>query len=395
MASGWLAGLLVAGLVGCGGRSEKGATGGSSAAGGGATGEGTGGGAFASSGSGAVAATSGTFSSGAVGHFGGEGGQQAGGGLAGSTVSMSGNGSAGGAIQTTGCGVTFLNAPPLGTPWVRVVDVAGLDPVYLPGGAFYQSAGSYDFSHRPYAARLPPDYDYQTRLRIHVSAGGCGEDAATFAKSPPSPTIFDPHDNSIEVVLSYIDGCVADGGPKIGNRTDTPDLPYLRAVLVDVQATFCADVRQITLTGYASGAWEAQTLACAAGGLLHGVATLGGGLRVARPACSGRVPSFFVTRTNDIGAPIGPLLPSDPTYVRLGSPGLAPSRDEVLARNGCQGDTTAPWNPNYPACLEYTGCPAAFPVVWCEIGPTGQTLDYFNGVQYFKNDLSLFFSSLP
>jgi len=390
MAARWLAGLLVAGLVGCGGRSEKAAaTGGSSAAGGG-----DGGGAFASSGSGDVAATSGTFSTGAVGPFGGEGGRQAGGGLAGSTVSMSGNGGAGGAPPTTGCGVTFLNAPPLGAPWLRVVDVAGLDPVYLPGGAFYQSAGTYDFSHRPYAARLPPSYDYQTPLHVHVSALGCGEDAATFAKSPPSPTSFDPLKN-IEVVLSYIDGCAADGGPKIGDRSDTPDLPYLRAVLVDVQSTFCADVTQITLTGYGGGAWEAQTLGCAAGGLLHGVATLGGGLRVARPACSGRVPSFFLTRTNDINAPIGPLLPSDPTYVRFGSPGLAPSRDEVLARNGCQGDVAAPWNPNYPACVEYTGCPAAFPVVWCEIGPAGQTLDYFNGVQYFKDDLSLFFSSLP
>jgi hypothetical protein len=36
-------------------------------------------------------------------------------------------------------------------------------------------------------------------------------------------------------------------------------------------------------------------------------------------------------------------------------------------RNGCVGTATAPWDQKYPACVKYTGCPAAYPVVWCAI----------------------------
>ena len=80
-----------------------------------------------------------------------------------------------------------------------------------------------------------------------------------------------------------------------------------------------------------------------------------------------------------------------------------------LKRNGCvapdfvfdYSDTTtkqgnAPhtsWDPMYPMCVKYTGCPAAYPVVWCAL-QGGHQVDNSGGVSY-KAGIWKFWSSLP
>jgi hypothetical protein len=117
----------------------------------------------------------------------------------------------------------------------------------------------------------------------------------------------------------------------------------------------------------------------------------------------------MVAREADPYFPIGPLVPSPPgvsadassadqTIAVLDSYGVVTARDELLARNGCIGTATAAYATSYPACLTYTGCPAAYPVVWCLLpGPAGQAPANYAGANY-GGDSSLewsFLSSLP
>jgi hypothetical protein len=82
----------------------------------------------------------------------------------------------------------------------------------------------------------------------------------------------------------------------------------------------------------------------------------------------------------DDAEPVGPLMMDTPfpaaglsattvnqDIVKFDSYGSAPMRDEVLTRNGCTGTATAMYDPTYSQCVTYTGCPAAYPVVWCDL----------------------------
>jgi polyhydroxybutyrate depolymerase len=196
-----------------------------------------------------------------------------------------------------------------------------------------------------------------------------------------------------------VTACFADGGPSIGNRADTPELPYFRAVLADVEAHYCVDRSKVFVSGNSSGAWEAITLGCAASDVIRGFTSYGGGLRNARPPCKGPVAALLIAGTADASYPIGPLDPSNPVdkvaIDRLGSFGLAPARDELLQRNGCVGTATAVWDPAFPLCRQFTGCPPAFPVVWCELPGIGRNPTLAGGVQYLPGPMWKFLSALP
>ena len=61
------------------------------------------------------------------------------------------------------------------------------------------------------------------------------------------------------------------------------------------------------------------------------------------------------------------------------------ARDDILARNGCIGNATAAYDPAFPLCVKYTGCPAKYPVVWCSVTGAGhQGLSYM-GVNYYPS----------
>ena len=59
------------------------------------------------------------------------------------------------------------------------------------------------------------------------------------------------------------------------------------------------------------------------------------------------------------------------------------------------------YDPSYPACVKYTGCPAAYPVVWCPLPGAGHNDSSTGGVNYspgsVKGDPLMwkFLSTLP
>lgn len=271
--------------------------------------------------------------------------------------------------------------------------MTGFDPVYLTGGKYYDSSGKYDFTFRPYGLKLPANYDPNKAYAVTFGGGGCGGNASNFAGAPGGGLQIDKSGSTIQIGLSYLTGCFNDGGPSIGNRTDTPEEPYFRAVLADVKAHYCVDVGRVFLSGYSSGGWEAYTLGCAAADVIRGISADEGGMRNDRPPCKGPVAAMLVAGEADTTNPIGPL---DKISTSLDSFGSAPGRDDILKRNGC--DMTAPpvaySNPTYSACKAYK-CPAAYPVVWCALPGVAHNGSTYNGTNYSPGDMWNFMSMLP
>jgi poly(3-hydroxybutyrate) depolymerase len=368
-------------------------------------GNGGGAGATAGAGGGAAGAAGGTAGAagGAAGAAGGATG--AGGSMALTKTLPSGKSSGCGMAAPAGDGsggfkVHNLTVPACGNGPITPKCVA---PMFAPGGALEQKSGAYSFVARNYAVQLPTNYDDTKAYRLMIGGGGCGggptESGGGFnAGQGPA--------DAIRIGLSYTLMCFADGGNSCSGTSanqpecvNTPEVPYFYAVLADVESKYCVEKSQVYLGGYSSGGWETYTMGCAAADVLAGIIPINGGLRHHRPSCTGPIAALMVAGAADPDNPIGPLVmdmpytPSNLTAMAvntaitsLDSNGSAPARDEILARNGCVGTATAPYDmAGYPLCMKYTGCPANAPVVWCPVTGAGhQNLSYM-GVTYYPS----------
>jgi poly(3-hydroxybutyrate) depolymerase len=272
-------------------------------------------------------------------------------------------------------------------------------PAFAPGGALAQSNDGYDFTKRNYAVRLPTGYTNTKSYPVIVEGGGCGGGPA---ESGGGMTAGEGAGDAIRIGLSYVNMCFADGGNSCAGTpanqpecVNTPEVPYFYAMLADVESKYCVDKSQVYMGGYSSGGWETFTVGCAAAEVLRGIVTENGGLRHNRPTCTGPIPALMVAGATDSDNPIGPLVmdmayaPANMTVAEvnadilsLDSNGTAPARDAILARNGCVGTATAAYDPAYPLCVKYTGCPASAPVVWCPITGAGHAPLQYQGINY-------------
>ncbi len=311
--------------------------------------------------------------------------------------------------KSTGCGKIPPGADNSSNTTLHEVKItATMDPVWLaPSGKYYlaNKQGVWDYTHRPYSVRLPKNYDNTKAYPVTLGGGGCGSDAGKFAAETHPGDGYQPDNtgSSIQIGLMYLNGCFDDGGPGIDLRTDTPEIPYIRQVIADVEANYCADQSLVFISGTSSGGWGSYTGGCAAADTIRAIGPVSGGLRLHRPACTGPQASIMVEGKGDMENPIGPVTPP---VQRLDSPGSAPARDEILKRNGCvaadfaftytdiNGNAPhAAWDAMYPDCVAYTGCPKETPVVWCAL-PGGHQTDN-DGATSYKTAIWKFWSSLP
>ena len=365
------------------------------------------------SGAGGGATTAGA-STGGVGNVAGNPNVAGSAGQAGESGGQSGGGGGGNYNGATGKSGGCDKPPPandsVGSFALHEIHIrAAIAANYLTGGDSYDSSGPYDYQFRPYSVRLPTGYDPAKSYTVIFGGGGCGGNAQNFAGNPGGGYDIDKQKEVIFVGLSYVAGCFADGGGGTNDRPDTPEVPYVHEVLAEVEANYCVDKSRVFITGHSSGGWEAFTVGCALANELRGIAPVSGGLRNHRPACTGPQSSIMVEGLQDTANPIGPI---DPPKGNLDSGGSAPARDEILVRNGCvapdfpfmyTADNTkeakagnaphAAWDPAFPSCYSYTGCPAAYPVVWCALDG-GHEVDKEGTVDY-KQAMMKFFNALP
>ncbi len=252
------------------------------------------------------------------------------------------------------------------------ITVTGVDPTF-PAPEF----GSW--SQRNYWVKLPANYDPMKGYPVIFGGLGCGNTDGNAGSGGGFRVLPNNQDQAVLVGMSYLypkgaGACFADG------YANTPELSYFDTMLADVEGIFCIDKSKVFIAGYSSGAWDAYTLAFARGGVIRGIATAAGGLRPMRPPSS-NLPfaALLLTGAGDTSNPID------------GPTGGAAARDQVLKQNGCVGTATTDWTVLAGgACKQYTGCPAAFPVVWCT-PPGGHT----DGGASYGPAIWTFWSSLP
>jgi polyhydroxybutyrate depolymerase len=269
---------------------------------------------------------------------------------------------------SAGCGQATPNADSSSAWTKHDLMVSGVASRFLSGGAKYGKQNSYDFTHRNFFLRLPVAYDAKKPYALVISGPGCGATDGISGNGGGSNPLSDRQDVAVQVGLSYVypmgaGACFAD------ETSDTPDLPYFDAVLAEVDKAYCFDRSKVFVSGFSSGAWETYMLACARGGIIRGIGTQAGGLRKERPPCSNvPVAAFLTAGVNDDN----PIQNVDATGFDTGSQA---ARDVILKTNGCVGTATTPYlTTEAPAdwhCVSYTGCPMAFPVVWCAITADG------------------------
>lgn len=186
---------------------------------------------------------------------------------------------------------------------------------------------------------LPTGYDPATPYPIIYELHGC-------SSSPNREA------NNVPVERNIGDKAILVRGRAAADCWDTattgPDVPYWLAAIDDVEGAFCADTARRFVTGYSSGSFMAHRLACLHGDKLRGVATIAGG----QPGqnCTGNVGALLIHDLNDM---------------RVDISASVGTRDNHLTRNACTSPPSSTPT-EQPPCVEYAGCAADKPVVWCQ-----------------------------
>jgi polyhydroxybutyrate depolymerase len=305
---------------------------------------------------GAVIAT-GTGGSGGGSAGGGAGGGSAGGG-AGSAAGSGGSAGAGaGGAGPTGssAGCTMAPAQALNSYVRHDIMVPGLDATLT---AMYSS--------RNYYLRLPTAYDPKHSYPTVFLGPGCGGNGQSVL-----PIQNASMGNAILVGLSPVGQCFKTNG------ASSPENQFFDAVLKEVEASSCVDKGRVFVAGFSSGSWLSNQLGCLRAGILRGQGNATGGLPGGMPTCAG---------------PLAAMLAHDTTDTANVIAGGMAARDRILKINGCTGTATVPYDAGTPSpCVSYTGCPAAYPVVWCQTTGKGHS----DQIPISTTGFWKFWSSLP
>jgi poly(3-hydroxybutyrate) depolymerase len=278
--------------------------------------------------------------------------------------------------KSAGCGKPASSSDTPGRFVRRNITVTGVDP------ALRAPTAGGSWTNRVYYLDLPTGYDPARAYPLLFGGAGCGGALTTNGDNGGFAVLPANNNQAIQIGLSYVwpEGsgpCFHDG------VANTPDLPYFDSVLKEVEESYCVNRDRIFVGGFSSGGWLAYTLGLARGGIIRGISPAAGGLRPATnrpPAANQPIAALLLTGENDTSNPA------------TGATGSDAARDHILALNGCQGTDTMPW----PVCagcgcVQYTGCPDAYPVIRCR--PPGQ--GHTDGGGAFKSAIWSVWSKLP
>jgi poly(3-hydroxybutyrate) depolymerase len=278
--------------------------------------------------------------------------------------------------KSAGCGKPAASGDTPGRFVRRNITVTGVDPALRAP----TSGGSW--TNRVYYLDLPTGYDPARAYPLLFGGAGCGGALTTNGDNGGFAVLPANNNQAIQIGLSYVwpEGsgpCFYDG------VANTPDLPYFDSVLKEVEENYCVNRDRIFVGGFSSGGWLAYTLGLARGGVIRGISPAAGGLRSAAnrpPAANQPIAALLLTGENDTSNPA------------TGPTGSDAARDHILALNGCQGTDTLPWATCAGCgCVQYTGCPDAYPVIRCR--PPGQ--GHTDGGGAFKSAIWSVWSKLP
>lgn len=283
----------------------------------------------------------------------------AGGGSAGSSTQAGSAGTGGGAGGSAGAGGSGVPAGPMPTMGCQMPN-PGEEPqtwltndvtvTNLPATLTPEQVAT--FTARKYFVRLPVDYDHAKPYPIVFYGPGCG---ASNVES--TPMMEQVKNDAIHVFLLQKSNCFSTGYP-------SPEVPYFTQALDAIQGKYCTDASHVYVSGYSSGAWLSNLLACAMGPRIRGIGTAAGGLRKATIdgyMCKSPAIGIFYSGENDTENPADRKDENGFQY------GVMGARDRLIASNGCDAAAGAPWPENDICTLWKKGCENN-PVAYC-VGP--------------------------
>jgi hypothetical protein len=244
---------------------------------------------------------------------------------------------------------------------------------------------------RIYYVRLPPNYDPTRAYRTVYLGPGCGPPQDSLgpgnikvygmetASDPDAILIAleqgfynkaeyssaDCSDDPASGVNNLCHYCFDDGAAS--TCPDSVEYGYFDLLHKKIEADFCVDTDRQFYAGYSSGGWMAHELGCQFPDVLRAQASVTGGLPMVirdgvKTCVDHPIAAFLIHDAMD---------PSNPYS------GSVAALERLLAVNKCAGGTTmrdaptAPYtitaapNNNDFNCLQYTGCPADYPIVFC------------------------------
>jgi poly(3-hydroxybutyrate) depolymerase len=190
---------------------------------------------------------------------------------------------------------------------------------------------------REYFVRLPEDYDAQKPYRLLFTFPGCGGRGDGVL-----PLYNAPMADAIVVGPSPDGECFV-------YQENSKDTAFFDAMLPVVQDSYCVDQNRIFTSGHSSGSWFSNVLGCFRSDIVRAQGNIAGGFPGNGNNClPNNIAAIFIHDLNDEDNDIE---------------GSIRARDRLLTLNGC-GTETQPIEPS--PCVEYQGCMAGYPVVWCQ-----------------------------
>jgi polyhydroxybutyrate depolymerase len=214
-----------------------------------------------------------------------------------------------------------------------------------------------DDRERSYVLVSPAALDANKRYPLVLVFHGDGGDAAGFHAAFPFERA-----SGADAFVAYPDGIgyTWDLESKLANR----DVAFVEALVDELARTLPIDRTHVFGTGYSSGGFLANVIACQKSGLFRAIASNAGGAPYRQALlwpngftrCPGQAPIAMMALhgLRDFGVDVssGRFSAAYWAYV-----------------NGC--DEAAMETTGYTECTAYRGCPAGKPVVYCEIPSLG------------------------
>jgi polyhydroxybutyrate depolymerase len=200
-------------------------------------------------------------------------------------------------------------------------------------------------TEREYFVRLPKAYDAKKPYRLMFTFPGCtgkGNGALPLFNAPGADAIF--------VGPSPDGDCFVYG-------LDSKDVMFFDAMLKTVEDSYCIDQNRVFTSGHSSGSWLSNVLGCQRSNILRGQGNV-----------SGALPGLDQSKCLTQG--IAGMFWHDQDDPENNISGGIKARDRLLKLNGCSTET----KPIAPTpCVEYQGCKAGYPVLWCQTSGQGHS----------------------
>jgi formylglycine-generating enzyme required for sulfatase activity len=245
-------------------------------------------------------------------------------------------------------------------------------PTIPPGAAAPLTASLGTPERRGWWVLVPNNYDPKTRYPVIYEAAGEGDPNYFHAGADGYAYQNVDNDEAIQVGLDY-DTFSTSAGDYDSRNPQSNDLAFVPWLMNEIESTLCVDTTREWISNYTSGGPAlAQQLDCAMPGKFRGQVLVGGGepgaggLPGMLPICNpAPMAALYVHDTSDPNNPYASILAGC---------------SRVLKQNGCTDTRCNPMDAAlttpYPApagvtlpprtsCVEFNGCPAAYPVVFC------------------------------